>query len=357
MATINTPSYDDALSWLTGLQYFLYEQILPLAEPDPIKRVNMVDQNSMNVWEIAFTHESFNPNVGRNYEELERLGDAVMKNVFIRYLMTRFPNIARDTISELVNYYMSKAALSPIAVKLGLNNWIRSAFDSSTHEFEDLFESLFGALSIVGDQVFQRGAGYTLSYNLLENIYNDIDIDLSVAKGHPKTQVKQIFEKMGWGTVLENWRENVQGISGLMTLEFTPQALRDLTQRGIPLPAVISSSEGSTKKVAGDNAYSQALTYLQSRGITQEWADAQRGRREFNNPELSPYYPNAISRLRSEGFSDMYFKTPKIRTGGCNVQLIGVRPDRSLEVLASITECSPLSGKREALRLYASGEV
>lgn len=348
------------VQWFQGLQRFLYDKILPLAEPDASLRLKLVEQPAMLIWMKSFTHESFNPNVGENYEDLEKLGDAIMKAIFTRYLMLRFEQIKINPaqLSELSNYYLSKPQQASIAVKLGLDQWVRTPIDKNTHIFEDLLEALFGSLLTIGDMVFKVGSGYVLCFNLLVNIYNDIDIDLStVTKGHPKTQVKQLFDSLGWGTtkkrVIEDWKKSEDGTGGIMTLRFPRNALIDLRNRQMILPSdVIASAEGSTKKVASDAAYVAALNRLTSMGITQEWVKQQR-LNEFTKSDLAPYYPDALARLRSEGFISMYFRSPRIGTKGCYVQLIGEYPNHQLAVLVTVAECTEAVGKREALRRYA----
>lgn len=344
--------------WLQGLQLFLYQEILTLAEPDPDQRIKLVDQEAMNIWMIAFTHESYEANVGENYEELEKLGDSIMKSIFIKYLMMRFQGINRGLISELSNYYMSKPAQAPIAVRLGLNKWVRTPIDKNIHMFEDLLESLFGALLEIGDKIIKIGAGYVLCYNLLVNIYNSSDIDLSVTKGHAKTQVKQTFEKMNWGKVedIETWVQNSNSISGTFYIRFTPQAINDFKNLNINVPNdMLAMAGGTTRKVASDSAYKIALNRLLELGITQEWADLQREQNIFMLPELSPYFPDANERARKEGYVDIYFKSPRKGTKGCYVQLIGVLPNNRINILKTVVECSVEIGRKEALRQYAEG--
>lgn len=415
-------------TWENGLKNFLYNQILPMAEPDPGRRRKLVDKclhknfDPMTKWKIAFTHESYNPNVGENYEELENYGDTVMKKIFTKYLMQKYPGINRAELSEMSHHYMSKPLQSPIALELGLHDWVRTPIDKNTHLFEDLLESFFGALSEVGDQVFAVGAGDSLCTTLLVNIYKDKQLDLNVLKGHAKTQVKNIFEKLNWvdkkkkkdtfskadmmkslenqiknltdrmrwlsGTPdalktinselksitdrlnlidskdnksdvikeIEQWSPDESGTGGTLTLKFTPEALKFLSQAGLNLNSdIMVTQQASTKKLAMSLAYPKVLELLNSIGITDEYVEAYKYKNEFQDPEVAIYYPTAVQRLTKEGYSDMYFKLPRIGNKGCYVQLIGVLPDGRLNVIQTVTTSSIQEGKREAVRRYASG--
>ena len=354
MANVNE---EDEYKWLLGLQQFLYSNLLPLAEPNDSRRLQLVDQDAMTVWMITFTHESHNPNVGENYEELEKLGDVVMKMFFINYLMKRFPRITRLQLSELNNRYMSKEEQAPVAKKLGLQNWIRTPLDVNKQMTEDILEAVFGALLQIGDAV-KLGLGYVLCYNLFVNIYNEINIDMSYARGHVKTQVQQLFSKLHWGKVIEIWQpsEYAEGGSiagGTLILKFTPQALKHLSTLNIDVPSpILASADGPTKKTASSSVYAIALKHLTDLGITKEWADIQRGQTEFNHPEFAAYYPAALSKLRQLGYVNMYSDI-LVTFKGYTAQLIGVRSDNGLTVLTTAFASTELEAKKEALRQFS----
>ena len=355
---VNKMSKEEEERWIKELQDYLYTRILVLAEPNEQRRKLLLSGEAMTIWIPAFTHESYDPNVGNNYEELERLGDVIMAALFIYYLDKSFSGITRSQLSELKNRYLSKAEQAPIAQKLGLQNWVRTPLDRNTHMFEDLLESVFGALLKIGDLTFKTGAGYVLCYNLLVNIFADIDIDLSYIKGHAKTQVKEIFEKLHWGEVIEYWQTSDGDgsmVGGTLTLRFPPAALEDLAQRQMPIPTpLLAASDGPTKKVATDLVYPLALRRLAELGITRQWADLQRGQTEFTHPDFAPYYNDARNKLYRLGLSDMYFKVPRIGTKGIYVQLIGIYPNGKLEVLSTAVGTNLLDTKKETLRAFAT---
>lgn len=343
-------------AWLQSLQKFLYEKILPLAEPNGENRKKLVSAKAMQIWMKAFTHKSYNPNIGHNYEELEKLGDAVMKMNYIKFIMKTYPNITNSQISELVIYYLSKEEQSPISKKLELETWVRTSVLTTSHISEDVLEALFGALDLVGDQELSFGSGNILAFNLVVNLYSKIPINPIVFKGHPKSQVVQIFTKLNWGSVIEIWEANPDTFSGTMTLQLPCRAIQDLQERGINISPTLAVVEGHSKESIKRRTYLAALDYLASKGITQEWANSEKERGIRNNPDLAPLYPAAEERLHREGYVDMTFKLPQVSGQGCYAQLIGILPDERTKVLATATEATIRQAKIKVLENYATGK-
>jgi dsRNA-specific ribonuclease len=353
---------EEIKTWLGGLQKYLYFSILPLADPNPQSRRRLVETGPMLIWMKAFTHKSVNPNIGQNYEELEKLGDAVMKEIYTSYLMRTYKNITAKELTLFTNYYVAKEAQGPISNSYGLDKWVRSSVVRTKSVSEDILESLFGALKLIGEQYIGIGESYVVCRNLMLNIYKNIQIDWNIIKGDAKSQVKNLFDKMKWiskGEIkeIETWSPNEDGFSGVMTLVFPDKALRDLSGYGLQIPSnILAIAEGDTKGKASKAAYQEALRRLTSLGITSEWVAEQQSENIFTNPNLSPYYPNSLARLKREGYVDMYFKTPQVSTAGYYIQLIGVRPDGSEVILEQVNESSISSGRKEALKLYSEGK-
>lgn len=342
-------------AWLQSLQKFLYEKILPLAEPNEANRVKLVSAKAMKIWSVAFTHKSYNPNIGYNYEELEKLGDAVMKMNYIKFLIKTHPNITNSQISELVIYYLSKEEQSPIAKELGLDTWVRTSVLTTSHIAEDVLESLFGGLDMVGDQELSFGSGNILAFNLVVNLYKKIPINPNVFKGHPKSQIGQIFNKLHWGSIIEIWEKNPDTFSGTMTLQLPNLAIQDLRERKINISPTLAVVEGFSKESIKRRTYLLALDYLTSHGITQEWANTEKERGFRNDPDLAPFYPAAEARLKREGLVDMYFKLPQVSGQGCYAQLMGTLPDGTTRILSKATEPSIRQAKIKVLENYARG--
>lgn len=343
--------------WYEGLRNYL-RNLLKIIIPSEPHRERMVNENAMEVWVPCFTHESFDPNVGRNYEELELVGDHSMEFNFIKYMYLTIPGITRSELSELKSKYISKAFQAQVGLKLGLEKWVRIRVEKNTHVFEDLLESFFGGLDTVGDRVFKFGAGAGLAYNMIVKIFADTPIDRALAKGRPKTQMKETFEKLHWGIPVETFEEGAMYGDVIATVSLTREAMEALRSLGAKITSpTLAVESGTSKKVAFENAYRVALEKIRGMGITDEWVQQYRGNRDLTNPELIPYIQAVQNRLKRDGYNSFYFKKAQTTKQGKYIQLIGVRPNKYLEVLAMTDRPAEteLEGKRQVLEMYAGG--
>lgn len=363
--------------WLDGLRDYLYNELLPKATVNEKLRKLLVSGDTLTLWMSAFTHESYDPNIGKNYEEFEKLGDSVMKSNFYRFIMARYNNLNKMQISQLGNYYVSKPVQANLANRFGLVNWLRSGGQIDTHMAEDILESVFGALMIISDKVSPMGTGYVLCYNLLIELYQSIKIDLVHARDPPKTEVKNIFDKLKFGSVREIWYEG-EGKSGFIgtggTMEILyPVRIRDFILDNFKFDIVntvdkshsyvLAQAEGNTKKIASNNVYKNALLNLNKIGLTLKWVEENTSESdyetndEYKNSELKPYYLKALSKAKENDFTNLYFSKPKKGSSGCYIQLIGEQqPSGFKEVLRSISVCPAITTdiKQEMLTSYAN---
>jgi len=90
-------------TWRNNLKNFLRYNILPKILSSDAALDKLVSDDAMKIWEVAFTNESFNPNQGYNYEELELLGDTKMNANYVKFLMASYPSITRSQLSEFLN--------------------------------------------------------------------------------------------------------------------------------------------------------------------------------------------------------------------------------------------------------------
>jgi dsRNA-specific ribonuclease len=337
--------------WLADLKKFLLEKIVPLTTSNKDLYGSIVSKPAMNIWKAAFTSETFDANKGNNYEELEKLGDKVIGLNFILYLMDKYPHFTRRELSEVSSYYLSKKELSKISHKLGLSSMARSYVKGINLE-EDLFESLFGALFIIGDKFIVEGAGNILCKKLLYNIFSEVKIDLNVTKGKPKTQVIEIFRKAGWGDVIIEWDEK----KSELTLRFTPKAMKSLKDIGIRLPNdILAQIVKNTKTAAEEEAFSLALQRLNQFGINKSNVKEvlQIAKGELSNPELRKYASKIMPILKEKGISDIRFSKPSTRNKQYIVQLIGVKRDTDEKVtLANGIAASIIEAKKNALENF-----
>lgn len=360
------------LQWLRGLQSLINKLLLPVI-PDIPARQRFLDRNAMVIWARAFTHETVSPS--DNYEDLEYLGDAILKAVFPKYLMQRLPYMHKGEFTELNVAYMSKIKQAELARQMGLSQHIRvKGIEHAILNLEtDVFESFFGALDTIADMV-TPGSGFAYCYNMIVNIFQDVEIDEKKARGSAKTQVIQMFVRFdltkpleqvpGTNIVVEATPALVpylglqghtdsilgRGISGKKqeaekeayqqsvslletlglvsisevhvgagtrrTVEFSvilrPEHLAFLERYGVHIENKrIGIGTAPTKKEAESKAYAQALETLASYGVNSDWAEEAKQALDFSDPTIVPFVPKAAARLKREGYTSMYFFIPR----------------------------------------------
>lgn len=358
--------------WLQKLQSFLNTLLKPIIK-DQKDRNRYIDGKAMLIWAQAFTHETASPD--NNYEDLEFMGDAILKAVFPKYLRRRLPYLHKGEYTELNVAYMSKIMQAQLSRQMGLTEYIRvKGIDRAILNLEtDVFESFFGALDTISDSLTE-GLGFSNCYNMIVHIFQNVEIDETKGRGSAKTQVIQMFvrfdlpkpKEQSPGSevsvyAISSLSEllNAMGISnpllghaiaandgdaeysaykqlvdtfieaGLITVErekinsqgrrnidFTVSLRKehiDFLQRyGVKIDnPVIGYAEAATKKEAEFEAYTQAFNVLAQYGITTEWAEEAKRNFDLSNEFVAPFVPAAEERLKREGFQSMYFFIPR----------------------------------------------
>lgn len=330
MATVSSSH----LQWLQSLQSFLNTLLTPILPKDEV-RFKYLGPAQMAIWETAFTHETFSPS--NNYEELEYLGDMVLKYVFPKYMMKRLPTLSKAEYTELNVVYMSKMYQARLAQEMGLSHFVRvKGLDRVILNIEgDVFESFMGALDSVTDTVVP-GLGITNCMKMITHLFSTRELDVSRAKGSAKTQVIQMFVRFDQDKPTESSQENSDGTVSFQ-VSLSDDNLRFLHSYGVKIYGrVIGDATGATKKEAEVEAYESALRTLAERGISTKWAEEARLNIDLMDPNVAPYVPTAKKRLEREGYVRMYYFIPRktVTKVGAVVQLVGVRANGAQEVLA-----------------------
>lgn len=384
--------------WLNNLLDYLKIIISPIVGRDNVKKYFTV--RTLPIWVNAFTHESKSPI--HNYEKLEFLGDGVLKLAFVEYLMKRFPDFDKNDYTSLNSYYMNHDQQCRLSIEMGLSKYVRKFnVDHSVLKVDaDVFESFFGALYQVSD-IVSPSSGYPICYNMIAHIFSRIEILPEARKGHQKTRVSQIMERLGVGKPREEVSSTTTSPSSQQTEnDLSPSSpssssshrqhprhhhhhqvysvievvlddnqLSELkTNYKLDLPRVIGKGTSTTKRSASDLAYKNALDFLLSKGMNEEWAEQERMKNDFISPGVDLYLDMAMKKLRDEGYDSMYFFIPrKMSTNLVTVvQLIGKKSAENKHVVLS-TSVLPrdktmeskytfILGKANAIKLYATGE-
>jgi dsRNA-specific ribonuclease len=320
--------YKTEEDWEQNFMKFLKNIMAPIAKEETINKI--VNSKTLPMWKKAFTHETIDLN--DNYEQLETIGDRVLELVFLKYLLRKFPDLTPQEITELKSKYMSKIYQGTTSRKLGFGDWIRVGNDiSSISILEDVFESFFGALFEISDMEIGDGVGYVMALKFLTMIFTDVTFDLSKAQGHPRSQIKEILEMLRFDPEITEAIPSEKGTN--VTIRISDETHNDLVELGMMdknSSNIIGVGFGPYKTNAVNLAYSNALEYLESLGITRKWAENQKELAELLIPELEPYLDRALKRMEDEGYSQIFLRTSRTsaKAGSVVVQLVGVYFDQ-----------------------------
>lgn len=149
-----------------------------------------------NLYNLAFTHSSYNGMAGtrhQDYERLEFLGDSVIGMVTSELCYIYHPDMTQGRLSVLKAQFIRSAAEADYCKKLGLNEYIKVgasfAKDASNNVslLEDVFESFIGAVYL--DQ------GLDFCYKLVRSIYEEdiknATIDMAI---NPKSYLQECMQ-------------------------------------------------------------------------------------------------------------------------------------------------------------------
>lgn len=294
------------------------------------------NDKSLPIFEKAFTHETYNPN--SNYEDLELLGDRALDYAFSYYLMKAYgEKIPKNDITTLKSHYMSENFQPKIAESLGMGTRLKARdVKVNSKIFEDLFEAFFGALVTAADNVIP-GLGSGLVFNAITKLFENIDIDLEYTKGSEKTQLKEIFERLGIGKPLILTGETADG-KIMVTIKMSGDQKRKIEEvSGKKITSMdLGKASARGKSEASNEAHKKAIDLMNRIGIEKMKLQELKDEKDFSIPELTSYSKD-LKELRKK-YDRIYFKIPRntiTEDGYETIQLMGDK-GASREVLASI---------------------
>ena len=227
----------------------------------------ILSAEGMTYFSKAFTHTSVDP--VNNYEFLETLGDLTLNKCVLFYLCRRFPQLncpaGSDMISKLKISTIKSESFANIAESIGF--WTFISVDQTLRgdplnkrkTLEDVCESFFGVLELLGDKYFTIGIGYELCYKIVSFILDQKEISLDYEENVDAiTRVKETFDAYTF----------------LGTISYQPSKSPDgriivNAYQTNPATKVINLGNGSGNdiKEAKQHAAKQVLAYLKSKGI------------------------------------------------------------------------------------------
>lgn len=138
----------------------------------------LTDEDNIQVYEQAFTSRDADPE--KNYEILEWLGDGTLNKVVVWYLIRRFPDLICDAglpvLDPMKFKLWSNETLADIATKLGFEQYINRITSQKT--IADVFEAFIGATEMLVDENIGNNLGYSICYQLLASLFNQIDLEV-----------------------------------------------------------------------------------------------------------------------------------------------------------------------------------
>lgn len=165
---------------------------------------NAYDDIGHKYYEAAFTHSYFEPNEGRNYENLEKIGDSVAKTALISILLSADSSytIGEHELTIAFNTILSKPEQARVSRELGFPDLLRSTLTSSPgiDIIEDLYESFFGATYSFSEDIQINGQGVVtqLMFYLIEK--GHIKMPTERFESDPVSQLTSAFNRYGFGS-------------------------------------------------------------------------------------------------------------------------------------------------------------
>ena len=331
--------------WIKDLQRYIYN-ILEAIVPDPAERKEYVSSENMEIWAKGFTSKSADRH--NNYEELETIGDALLKVHFAVYVFKiSSEKLTAETITNLEHHYLSETNLSKLAYELHFTPLIRTKKPANFKMLEDTFESFFGALFYVSNNI-SNGMGYVDTYNMAENIFSSFGVDINMTDTNTKNMVNhKIFGLLKMGTTVEIPDDNQKNNEVRTIIIGTPEMERFMNSHNIPVPKdkVLGIAYGSTQKVSAKKAYDMAYDKLLKLGFTKSYVQEQKEIMDFSR---YPNYQEVRQKYIKEGYIGITFdKDPTRTTQNCQLIAIDENGDK-YDNLATYKVSTDLYNENEA---------
>jgi len=163
--------------------------------------------DGMQLFLTAVTHQTHDSE--NNYQELEFIGDGIIKGILSQYIPRRFPNLVsgkyskkgtgEGALSKTRRLLEQRKTLSDFGLKLGFWDYVRADEETLTklrkETLEDVFEAFVGALVEIVDQQIKRGLGYYYAYNFVTSNLDEITIDISKETlDDPITRLNELYK-------------------------------------------------------------------------------------------------------------------------------------------------------------------
>lgn len=311
---IIVPSKDldpNSPEWAAEFSVYLKQCLSRFLDEDKCNQ--LVGPDNMHYWFQAFTHETFNPEITENYENLEYFGDKVSGASFALLLFEmRGGRIDKSELTSYQGVYMSEDFQTLVGARtFGFTNWIRCGINKTPKMNEDVFESFVGALHQAGDNC-KKGWGFYLCRLFINFVCSKIVLTEDDAKGGALQRAKQNLEKIGLKNKVDFEPVEYKNPDGTIIMKFTlkNKAIERIRQLGFDVPAdgVMGIGVSTKKKKAEIRAAIDANQKFDEIGLTQKFFDEFQRNRALKLIKKENYelYELTNKKLEEEGFKDTY---------------------------------------------------
>jgi dsRNA-specific ribonuclease len=225
----------------------------------------LLDEEGLNLYNVAFTHPSMDSD--ENYEYLEFLGDSVVNTAIVWYIARRFKKLQGSkgvkVMARLKINLISKKSFADCAQRLNLWDYISCSesirMTNKRKVLEDVFEALFGVTTFLMDSKIFQCSGYAVVYAIVSSLFDEIAISLRYEDlFDARTRIKEIFDcNKELGKLEYNTVKDVNNI-------FTSKAIL-IKQDGTEI--YLGMGSGNTKVDSIQNASEQSIYTLKTMGI------------------------------------------------------------------------------------------
>lgn len=286
---------------------YLLDNFISVVIKEPGLQASMLDATRAPLWQAALTDPTI---IGQsNYERLEKLGDARLEAGLIEILLAQFPEAEPGDLNGMITYYRSNEVFADIVdtfLPVIPSQFFRiiSGVGVSNSVKADIFEALFGAYYLAAESVV-RGLGDIFVRETFEHFLKQwlvkeqgsYSFDLSLRFGSPSTQFENIFKKMP-GRRKTEVRISDDRKTVTVTVYITREQITYINskllpgQRPLPMPlgggdAHVFSSTAISKEAASRRAHTDALSFLNEKGVDMEWAAKIKSARVLQGLEAS----------------------------------------------------------------------
>lgn len=209
-----------------------------------------IKPNDITLYELAFTHSSYNVDVNtkhQDYERLEFVGDSVINFVVADLAFSIHIEMTQGDLSKLRAAIVQSKSLADKALMYHFDDYIRLGHSlpentrTSKRILEDVFEAFIGAM------YFDQGVNFT--YKFVKNLFVD-DV-----KNFEMTQVKDYKSELQE----EMQAEHREVVKYIVVEERGPAHDKVFVVKVTYNDVTLGIGEGKTKKDAEQNAACDAL--------------------------------------------------------------------------------------------------